>query len=364
MPVTGKGRRKVLIVAEAPGEQEDKRGVQLIGEAGQLLRGILEGIGVDLEDCWKTNSVICHPPGNKMEDLYIESCRPNLTNTIRELKPKVIILLGLAAVQSLLTIDWGDDIGPMARWAGWQIPSEQFNAWICPTYHPSFIKRENENAALMKIVERQLQSAFDLEAGRGRPGPEAYISCDTELITAPSASRRRISELGAKEGVLAFDYETDGLKPELPQHEIYAASFCLNGEDTFSCRVDGTCHDALRLVLRNPRLKKVASNLKFEERWSIQKLGTPVAGWFWDTMLAAHYLDNRRDITSIKFQLYVMFGLKDYSTAMKPYLQAKGANGFNRIREAPLEDLLRYCGIDSFGEYKAMEVQRKVLGYD
>ena len=68
MPLTGRGLRKVLIAAEAPGEEEDKRGVQLIGKSGQKLRLCLADIGIDLDrDCWKTNSVICFTGDARVE---------------------------------------------------------------------------------------------------------------------------------------------------------------------------------------------------------------------------------------------------------------------------------------------------------
>ena len=54
MPPTGKGRKKILIVAEAPGEEEDKRNTQLIGRAGKYTRRVLKTLNIDLDiDCRK-----------------------------------------------------------------------------------------------------------------------------------------------------------------------------------------------------------------------------------------------------------------------------------------------------------------------
>src|SRR3990167_7733579 len=65
MPYTGEGRKKILVVAEAPGRKEDEKGTQLIGQDGQLLRQTLKQLDIDLDwDCWKTNAVICRPPNN------------------------------------------------------------------------------------------------------------------------------------------------------------------------------------------------------------------------------------------------------------------------------------------------------------
>ena len=66
MPVTGEGRKKCLIIAEAPGEEEDFQNTQLVGRAGSLLRGRLEERGLDLDlDFWKTNALACRPPNNR-----------------------------------------------------------------------------------------------------------------------------------------------------------------------------------------------------------------------------------------------------------------------------------------------------------
>src|SRR5690606_23623431 len=104
MPVSGKGRREILVVAEAPGKDEDDRGIQLVGESGQLLERAMRKAGVDMrKDCWLTNSLICRPPNNRMPTKQeIDYCRPNLLKTIKELDPKVIILLGGSAVRSLI----------------------------------------------------------------------------------------------------------------------------------------------------------------------------------------------------------------------------------------------------------------------
>lgn len=60
MPYTGGGRKKILIIAEAPGKIEDEKNIQLIGRCGQELRTVLSDLGLDLDaDFWKTNAVTC-----------------------------------------------------------------------------------------------------------------------------------------------------------------------------------------------------------------------------------------------------------------------------------------------------------------
>jgi hypothetical protein len=88
-------------------------------------------------------------------------------------------------------------------------------------------------------------------------------------------------------------------------------------------------------------------------------------------MLGACVLDNRGGISSIKFQAYVRLGQPDYDSHMRKYLEAPaadvarfGANARNNVRQAPLDQLMVYCGMDSFLEWHVAHKQRKEMGYE
>ncbi len=145
MKPTGKGQKKILFIAEAPGKREDEKGIQLIGESGQRLRRTLKKIGLNLDkDCWKTNAIICRPGKNETPDQKkIECCRPNLMKAIKQYDPNVIVLLGGVALASLLGSIWKERPGGITKWAGWCIPNHRPNCWIIPTFHPSYLNRKN-----------------------------------------------------------------------------------------------------------------------------------------------------------------------------------------------------------------------------
>jgi len=113
----------------------------------------------------------------------------------------------------------------------------------------------------------------------------------------------------------------------------------------------------------------MAHNLKFEESWSYERLKTRVRGWYWDSMLAAHLLDNRAGITGLKFQTYVNFGIVNYNETVSPWLQAvdgKNANSLNRLQEffatkKGREETLKYCSLDSIYEYRLALKQQKQI---
>ena len=360
MLATGLGRRKILFVAEAPGKEEDQKGVQLIGDAGQLLRKLLHEIGEDLEEARKTNAVICRPPKNVIKDTYVEACRPNLLRTLQEFKPTVVVLLGLSAVKGLIPTEWGRDVGALSRWVGWTIPCATHGAWLCPTYHPSYINRMNEDPVLVGLLKSHLQKAYSLERSGTVPTTSVQaLQGEVEVVRHMSTARKRLRALARREGLLAFDYETTGLKPDDRRHEIVSCSFCLDGKETWACMIDETCHRHLSAVLRAPGLGKIASNLDFEERWTRAKLGHGVENWHWDTMLAAHALDNRPGITSVKFQAFVLLGVGDYEGEVASFLKSSASRGgFNRIREADPYQLLLYNGMDSLLEFMVMERQK------
>lgn len=359
MPVSGNGKRKILIVGEAPGRNEDEKGKQFVGQSGRLLRETLDELGVDMrEDCWLTNALICRPPGNRTPtDKEIRYCRPNLMKAIRELDPTTIILLGKAAVGSLIGSIWREDIGGMMRWAGWNIPCQKPNVWICPTFHPSYVLREEKNRVVKLFFKQHLKEAIKLKYKPWDVVPN--YRKQVEVIMDPAEAAEMIREFTKAGGDVAFDYETNMLKPDSDEAEIVTCSICWLGKHTIAYPWHGDAVVATSEMLLSKKVRKIASNKKFEERWTKAKLIHGVRNWKHDTMLGAHVLDNRRKITSIKFQSFVLLGQESYDDHIKPYLKSKNknCNSPNRIKEVSIRELLIYNGLDSLLEYLVAGIQ-------
>ena len=368
LPVSGSGTSGLILVGEAPGEEEDRQGSHFVGQGGDRLRDSLKEIGQRYKDCWHTYAMICKPTDKGFTDVNIESCRPSLLRTIDEKKPKVIVLLGAAPARSLLQAEREASVGSHDRWVGFSIPSAQHGAWLCPTFSMKEILKSNEDPAMLKLFHQHLRNAYKLVGKEPRAYTMAELTAKIERITSPLAMRKRMRDLAKhKSGILAFDYEATCLKPDGsdPRRKLISVSFCLDGEDTFAGLIDLSnvkTARALSLVLRQEKLLKVASNMKFEERWTRAKLGHGVAGWHWDTMLAAHTLDNRKGVTSVKFQAYRYFGLPDYDKFVDEYKRPKGETDFNTLEDMDSVDLLNYNGLDSLLEFMVMQKQRKEMG--
>ena len=365
MQPSGKGRRKILLLGEAPGENEDRKGIQFIGNSGQYLERVLARVGINMrEDCYITNSLICRPEGNKIKDnKQIDFCRPNLIKTIEELKPEIIIPMGAKAVQSLIGWIWKEDVGPVTRWVGWTIPCQKLNTWLIPTWHPSHILRnegeKKDNPVMKMFFEEHLRKASKLN---GRPWEEIpdYSTLiekiyDTDLVPGS------IKQMMSRDIPISFDFENDRLKPEHEDARIICCSLS-NGDRTIAFPWQGMAVQAVKNFISSNH-PKIVHNCKYEDRWSRQLLNTPVNNIVWDGMLMAHLIDNRKGITSLKFQSFVLLGKDSYDDHLKPLMKTKGGNLKNKLNEIDLGHLLYYCGNDALLAWDVAKKQMETLNY-
>lgn len=366
MPVTGKGRKKVLLIGEAPGKDEDAQNCQFVGAAGEYLWKAIKSLGYRRDDCWSTNAIICRPPRNIIDVKYLNACRPALLRTIEDLAPRVIIALGKSAIMQVLQDDWARSFGAVAEWRGWQIPNRRLNAWVCTAYHPSYVNRMGVPTDLDLIFKSDLKKAFaKLDESLIDYTPLDKLKEECIVLTcSPSKSRAYLEACVELPGdLMVFDYETNALKPEVPGARILSMSCSWEGKSAWSGIIDESCYPALRTLLSEKRIRKVGANLKFEDRWSRAIVGTPVVGWYWDTMLSAHLLDNRGGISSLDFQAFVRLGIPDYSSHLDKFKETDKRTGLNRLHLVRVPDLLMYGALDSLLTFRVMESQKKEMDF-
>lgn len=91
-----------MVIGEAPGKDEDEKGLPFVGRAGQLLTKIIESIDLKREDVYIANICKCRPPNNRapLRD-EVDKCIPFLHKQIEIIKPAFILALGATAVNSL-----------------------------------------------------------------------------------------------------------------------------------------------------------------------------------------------------------------------------------------------------------------------
>ena len=360
MEPSGSGRKRILILAEAPGSEEDLQGVQLVGNSGRELMSRLANVGIDMRrDCWLHNALACRPPKNEIPDeKMIDYCRPKVVQVVKDLDPVVIIPLGAVAVESLLGWVWkAEDVGGIGRWAGFRIPDQTLNAWVCPTYHPAHVLR-SKDPVIAGLTDKHLEAASKLLTRPWETVPD--YRKEVRVVRSPSEAADLIDAFN-KSGLIAFDYETNMLKPDGPDAEIVCCSVS-NGETTIAFPWAKPAVGAMKRLLQNKRVGKWGWNAKFEHRWSA-RFGIKVRGWKQDGMLSSHGLfcgGKGRPVTGLKFQAYVHLGVGDYDSHITPYLKAVDGTGVgkNRVREVDPDDLLLYCGMDSLLEFKVNLILR------
>ena len=365
----GKGGRDILIITDAPSAADDRQGSLFCGDAGIFLQKKMKLLGVDLDrDCVVVPAISCHPGDRAPSSDEVEYCRSRVWKEIHEFDYRLIILLGDSAVQSFLGHRWqkglgGQDTTIIKKWRGWAIPDREVQAWVCPIFHPKFVLEEQEkNPAAAVIFQNDLKQALDMIKV---PFPKGQREEDfVTIIEDPKALQSKLEGLLEWPDIIAFDYETTGLKPHAPGHKIFTCAIATGEWDAFAFVVPegGKLRSLLRKVMMNPSIPKIGHNIKYEDNWSHELLG-PVDGWMWDTMLASHVLDNRSGITGLKFQAYVNFGMLDYSSHIEPFLQAPGSNDLNRVTEAPRRDLLIYNGVDAMLTYRLAMKQAAAMEF-
>lgn len=359
----GEGKKKILIVGEAPGQTEDEKGRPFVGDSGKMLREVLNRLDIDLdEDCWVTNALICRPPGNKIarEDM-VDFCRPNMTKTLDELKPEVIILLGSTAVKSVIGGIWKSSPGPVSRWVGWVIPNQTPNAWICPTWHPSYLMRMH-SPLLDDEFYRHIKAAV---SKKGRPWDKLPDwESQIEIIVDHAEAAKILREMRQRGGPHAVDLENNCLQPETPGGEIVCASVCHRGKRTIAFPWIGDVIPATQELIHDDNCSFRAANMKHEDRWFRKVFGKGVRHWEWDTMVAQHVIDNRPGICGLKFQAYVYFGAKAYDDHIEEYLQSRKGSAINQVKEEiSIRQLLLYCGTDTLGDYLVADKQMDILKF-
>jgi DNA polymerase len=128
----------LMFIGEAPGADEDAKGVPFIGRAGQLLTKIIEAIGLTRDQVYIANVIKCRPPGNRNpEPDEIAECEPFLLRQIESVRPKVIVALGTFAAHTLLRTD-----APISKLRG--TFHEYHGAKLLPTFHPAYLLRSPE----------------------------------------------------------------------------------------------------------------------------------------------------------------------------------------------------------------------------
>ena len=358
----------IMVIGEAPGPEEDRLGAPWQGRAGQYLRRELQSVGVCLAECVSLNAVNCFPHTDekkvrKPTTHELDNCwHVKVKPALQQYNPSMVLVCGSAALGAVVGRRWQGSLGGIERWRGLCIPDREYKTWICPVFHPSFVLRMSDSLA-SSVFRSDLERAV---ACVGRPVPE-YPEPGVEHIDRQVGDRLYDFCMQEKRegGLVSFDYETTGLKPYAPGHKILCIGVARES-DRKVCVARVHTEEDLRgwvAVLKDGGIQKTAHNMKFEELWSREILGSEVRGWRWDSMLAAHVLDARRGHTGLKFQTYANFGVVDYIIDIERCLEVSTSHAHNDAERFMRGDggkaVMEYCARDCYYQLMLAARQRR-----
>ncbi len=361
IPMSGQGKLKIFILSESPGATEDSQNTQLVGEAGQLLRKDLITLGYDLDhDFHRDNSLGCRPTdsnGNNRPPEWkeLECCESRWRDNLRKVRPRVIFLMGGKAVEIFFhnrsrPITEDLTIGRFRRLC---IPDPETKTWVISLYHPSFsVRNPDTHPIFLDDLKWALEKSKTLTQRPEFPNWEEKVRPVTDFETL----NQILVDLNKATVPISFDYETSGIRPYREGHKIWSIAFSAQGSGSsiaFPYQYPGAWKNSeLETIaynwaqfLYNKKIKKVAQNLQFEEKWNRRVLGVKTEGWFWDTMNTAHVVDERPKFTSLDFQVFINWGY-EYGQEITKFKNSLDGE-FNQMHQVPLHQLLVYNGLDA-----------------
>lgn len=165
-----------MLVGEAPGADEDVEGSPFIGKAGRLLDHIIAVLGLERENFYITNTVKCRPPDNKLpskkdeREEIVEACLPYLKAEFQRLKPKVVVALGVTALQALT-----ESKQSTMKNQGMMVEDPVLPVPTVAAFHPSYILHHpSDERVLAAAIAKACTLANVVMSVRTQTRPFAY----------------------------------------------------------------------------------------------------------------------------------------------------------------------------------------------
>ena len=147
-----------MIIGEGPGANEDLEGMPFIGRAGQLLDKMLSSINLNRNNVYITNVVNYRPPENRSpSSAEIKRYLPYLTRHIEIIDPKILILLGSTALNTII----GDqEVISKVRGKWFEKKIGKCSAFVIASFHPAFLIRQPGQKAMswidLKMIRQKI----------------------------------------------------------------------------------------------------------------------------------------------------------------------------------------------------------------
>ena len=158
---------EVMLIGEAPGNQEDIEGKPFVGKSGQLLDKILETININRTNCYISNIIPWRPPGNRNPTAEeINTCLPFIKKHIQLINPKILMLIGSISAKSILD----QTIGITKLRGIWHLYKDKnIEIPALPVFHPAYLLRRPAHKAfamtdMLNFKNKIIEMKIDIKA--------------------------------------------------------------------------------------------------------------------------------------------------------------------------------------------------------
>lgn len=271
----------VMIIGEAPGYREDRKGAPFLGDAGACLNDLIKSAGWKRSEIFITNVCKCRPPNNATPKVsHIKACMPYLENEINSVNPKLIVALGNVAMRAVLNTTGIMRAHGDVQW------SDTYNTWVLPCLHPAYLLR---TPTYTDITKQELKlGAYVAVHNRLPPKDEVKYEYTDGLSDAI-----KMLELVGKSEKISFDIEAYGLNPWKCKG-ICSFAFTISEHTGFG--IDIRKWDTSTLLKFKPFLAdilskkhlKIIHNFEYEYKMLRRFFGIIIAPKVFDTVVAHH----------------------------------------------------------------------------
>ena len=197
----GNPRATLMIVGEAPGNEEDQTGLAFVGKAGRHLNRLLAAARVPEDAYYSTNVIKCKPEKNRFPGgNEAELCRRFLVKQLELVQPKAVIIAGIQALKYLLLWGTHEEPDPIFPWLNKMYRRRDLygETIFLVAYHPSYLLRteieEDEEAWIQAVA--QLWAYVEHKVAGTPPAPIAF----EDIRPAPIVPRMGRNLFGTDRG--------------------------------------------------------------------------------------------------------------------------------------------------------------------
>jgi len=357
----------VYILGEAPGAEEEAKGIPFVGRAGQILRWRIPeewNLKLRWNNCVRTRPTDKHGENREPTIEEMHCCWPSVAGDIAASKPTAIFGMGN------IPLWWALKETGITLWRGRKVPVmiKDHVCWYYPMLHPSDIDRTRKFDPA-KLTEygsedefafaKDLERAFNSLVGKPIVHTDVFARANVDYVTGHGQDDltkvydflRKCYKLPSVG--IDFETESDEHSPRPYATGARILSVAISHKDAtlafpldhpkagWSKKARSTIDDAFINFLYKAPCRKVSHNLSFELEWAGFFYGKDclrVQPWE-DTLSMAYILDSRKGTLSLEFQCLEAFGIN--------IKELSNIDTRKSLLDVPLEDLLTYNGIDA-----------------